>query len=61
MRQIHVETKDGVLLEDIYTIEELPMLGKLLSCKDSKKRGVNYLNIPCAFDIETTECDKGWF
>lgn len=30
------------------------MLGKLLSCKDSKKRGVNYLNIPCAFDIETT-------
>ena len=54
MRQIHVETKNGVLLEDIYTIEELPMLGKLLSCKDSKKRGVNYLNIPCAFDIETT-------
>lgn len=54
MRQIHVETTEGVVIENIYEIEELPMLGKLLSCKDSKKRGVNYLNIPCAFDIETT-------
>ena len=64
MRQIHVETVIGkdkdnkpitkTVLEDIYTIEELPMLGKLLSCKDSKKREINYLNIPCAFDIETT-------
>lgn len=64
MRQIHVETVIGrdqenkpitkTVLENIYTIEELPMLGKLLSCKDSKKRQVNYLNIPCAFDIETT-------
>ena len=34
------------------------MLGKLLSCKDSKKRSVNYLNIPCAFDIETTNIYK---
>lgn len=58
MRQIHVETRDGIVLENIYTIEELPMLGKLLSCKDSKKRGVNYLNIPCAFDIETTNIYK---
>ena len=58
MRQIHVETINGVAVEDIYTIEELPMLGKLLSCKDSKKRSVNYLNIPCAFDIETTNIYK---
>ena len=58
MRQIHVETTEGIVLENIYTIEELPMLGKLLSCKDSKKRGVNYLNIPCAFDIETTNIYK---
>lgn len=58
MRQIHVETIKRVAVEDIYTIEELPMLGKLLSCKDSKKRSVNYLNIPCAFDIETTNIYK---
>ena len=41
-------------VEKIYEINELSYLGKLLSCKDSKKRGVNYLEIPCAFDIETT-------
>lgn len=40
--------------EKVYKIEELPLLGKMLECKDSTKRGVNYLNIPCAFDIETT-------
>lgn len=40
--------------EKIYEIEELPLLEKLLNCKDSTKRNVNYLNIPCAFDIETT-------
>lgn len=64
MRQINVDIVDGfdenkkpivkTVKETIYTISELPMLGKLLSCKDSTKRGVNYLNIPCAFDIETT-------
>lgn len=40
--------------EKIYEIKELSYLGKLLSAKDSKKRGVNYLEIPAAFDIETT-------
>lgn len=40
--------------EKVYKIEELPLLRKMLECKDSTKRGVNYLNIPCAFDIETT-------
>ena len=64
MRQINVDIVDGfdenkkpivkTVKETIYTIEELPMLGKLLSCKDSTKRGVNYLNVPCSFDIETT-------
>lgn len=34
------------------------MLGKMLSCKDSKKRGIHYLEIPCAFDIETTNIYK---
>ena len=40
--------------EKVYNINELSYLGKLLSCKDSKKRGISYLEIPCAFDIETT-------
>lgn len=58
MRTINVYTKEGIRRENVFTIGELPLLGKLLQCKDSKKRGVNYLQIPCAFDIETTNIYK---
>lgn len=58
MRTINVYTKEGIRRENVFTIKELPLLGKLLQCKDSKKRGVNYLQIPCAFDIETTNIYK---
>ena len=44
--------------EPVYTIKELPLLKKMMECKDSHKRGINYLNIPCAFDIETTNIYK---
>ena len=52
----------GMSEENIYEIKELSYLGKMLSCKESKKsvvengirRTVHYLEIPCAFDIETT-------
>lgn len=54
MREINVETINGMSREKIYEIEELPLLQKMLDCTDSHKRNVNYLNIPCAFDIETT-------
>ena len=64
MREIKVDIVDHFdklgkpvymkVTEKVYQIEELPLLDKLLKCKDSTKRGVNYLNIPCAFDIETT-------
>lgn len=54
MYTINVETINGIQKENIYEISELPLLRKLLECKDSKKRKVNYLEIPCAFDIETT-------
>lgn len=51
--------KDGnpiteIVSENIYEIKELSYLGKMLKCKESKKRGISYLEIPCAFDIETT-------
>ena len=58
MKTINVYTKEGIRRENVFTIKELPLLGKLLQCKDSKKRGVNYLQIPCAFDIETTNIYK---
>lgn len=45
---------EGTRLEKVYAINELSYMGKLLSCKESKKQGVRYLEIPCAFDIETT-------
>lgn len=44
--------------EKIFEINELSYLGKLLQCKDSKKRGINYLEIPCSFDIETTNVTR---
>lgn len=54
-------------LEHIYAPAELPLLDLMLSCKESttrpRKRGrsvyrVHYLEIPCAFDIETTNIYK---
>lgn len=68
MRELNVPittgfTSDGKPIttkvkEKIYDIHELSYLGKMLSCKDSKKQGINYLEIPCAFDIETTNVTK---
>lgn len=64
MREINVDVFKGVdengkkifgkQLEKIYDIKELPYLGKLLKCHESKKGKVRYLEIPCAFDIEAT-------
>lgn len=54
MYTLPVETIDGIVNETIFEIKELSYLGKLLECKESKKRGISYLEIPCAFDIETT-------
>lgn len=58
MRTINVETIDGIQEETVYEIWELPYLRKLLNCKESHKRGITYLEIPCAFDIETTNIYK---
>lgn len=52
--------------EKIYNINELSFLGKMMQCKDSKKRvyedgrtsSINYMEIICAFDIETTNIYK---
>ena len=57
MRILNVPTIKGNMIENIYEIHELSYLGKLLSCKDSKKKDVHYLEIPCAFDIETTNIE----
>ena len=51
---INVECIDGIRRERVYSIDELSYLGKLLECKESVKRDIRYLEIPAAFDIETT-------
>ena len=56
---------EGTRLEKVYAINEISYIGKLLSCKESKKQGIRYLEVPCAFDIETTnitapECDYNY-
>lgn len=58
MKTINVWTKDGVIKENLYDIKELSYIDKMLRAKDSKKRGISYLEIPCAFDIETTNIYK---
>lgn len=58
MYYISVDTVRGVVREKVYEINELECLTKLFDCKESKKQGVTYLEIPCAFDIETTNIYK---
>lgn len=49
-----VHCKDGDRDEPIYNIDTYPYTDMLMAetCRD--RHGVTYLNIPCAFDIETT-------
>lgn len=54
MRGLNVETINGIRRETVYEMRELSLLGKMLDCKESTKRNIKYLEIPCAFDIETT-------
>ena len=54
MKYLNVETINGIVKEGLYEIYELSYLDKMFRSKDSKHRGINYLGIPCAFDIETT-------
>ena len=58
MQHLNVECIDGIRRETVYTINELSLLRHNLECKESQKRGVKYLEIPCAFDIETTNIFK---
>lgn len=58
MKELKVETVDGLKREKVYSIRELSLLRHNLECKESKKRGITYLEIPCAFDIETTNIYK---
>lgn len=58
MQRLQVECVDGLHTEKIYEIRELSLLRHNLECSESQKRGIKYLEIPCAFDIETTNIYK---
>lgn len=58
MQQLQVETINGFQKESVYSIAELSLLRHNLECKESTKQGIKYLEIPCAFDIETTNIYK---
>ena len=58
MRIINVETIDGLQPEKVYEINEVPLFNIMMNAKVSKKRGINFLEIPCAFDIESTNMYK---
>lgn len=45
-------------VEKVYSINELPLTEIMLGCRDSKKGRVTYLELPAAFDIETTNIYK---
>lgn len=58
MKTLIVPTVDGFQKENVYLIAELSLLRHNLECKESTKRKIKYLEIPCAFDIETTNIFK---
>ena len=58
MKTLIVPTVDGFQKENVYSIAELSLLRHNLECKESTKRKIKYLEIPCAFDIETTNIFK---
>ena len=53
MYQLNVPVKNGVRTETVYDINEIPYK-KFLDCKTSKNKKTEYLELACAFDIETT-------
>jgi len=61
MHTIITDTVSGAVSVPVYSYNEIPYKDIMLSCAESKKRGkyaVSYLEIPCAFDIETTNIYK---
>lgn len=55
MELIYTDTINGRVRVPVYHYTEIPYTQIMLECGESKKRnGVSYLEIPCAFDIETT-------
>lgn len=57
MRRIPVETINGTVIENVYSPAD-KIHREYLYCETVKKNKIAYLNVPCAFDIETTNMIK---
>ena len=61
MEFLNVPTINGISRERVYKIEELPYMDILMNTptcsKKTRKSLITYMNIPCAFDIETTSIE----
>lgn len=56
---IHTDTISGRVRVPVYHYSEIPYTQVMMECSESKSRsGISYLEIPCAFDIETTNIYK---
>lgn len=51
---VMIEGKEQIRRERIYKKEELPFFEMMMRAKVSRKKDLSWLEIPCAFDIETT-------
>ena len=59
MKLIYTDTINGRVSVPVYHYSEIPYTDIMLSAPESKKRrGESFLEIPCAFDIETTNIYK---
>ena len=55
MKFITTDTETGRVRVPVYSYKEIPYFDIMMSAPESRKRrGASYLEIPCAFDIETT-------
>ena len=57
MRKIPVATTKGTLTENVYEINELPLYEIMMHAPVTRRGKVYYLEIPAAFDIETTNVE----
>lgn len=58
MYNLLVDTIKGKRWERVYENNEIHLFQLMMSAKVSTKKKINYLELPCAFDIETTNIYK---
>lgn len=58
MYKLLVDTINGKRFENVYNNDEIELFKLMMGAKVSTKKKIYYLELPCAFDIETTNIYK---